>query len=403
VSLKKLDICDSVKTRAVMHADSEIIKVLLEALPTLAVEPAQWTVTLLFDMMREDAACYATFEEALKKKVDIFKPLMAVLESSKDAYVVSKTAWILTAVIGNTASFFSDAQVKAVVSALKVCEPVNEGHFDVELPKLEAITNLMKADSFRGLVWEQPGVRGRIFSKGIGKASSPYLYKTAFAIWMVSFDPTIMAYVKAQEIQLVGHIKEILGAPKVEKVVRLCLTVLRNLLADKALCVEVVENGFLEIVQQLEFEKWRDAELYDDIRDMTQLISTEVNELSNFDRYERELHTGKLKWGFIHSSKFWAENVMKFEKDDYSAIKELADVLKGKADATTLAVACHDVGQFVALHPLGKKVVGRLLVQSTVMKLMSSEDPQYREVRREALLCCQKLMLNKWQDIDASR
>jgi hypothetical protein len=34
------------------------------------------------------------------------------------------------------------------------------------------------------------------------------------------------------------------------------------------------------------------------------------------------------------------------------------------------------------------------------MELMGSTDTYYREVRREALLCCQKIMLNKWQDME---
>ena len=36
------------------------------------------------------------------------------------------------------------------------------------------------------------------------------------------------------------------------------------------------------------------------------------------------------------------------------------------------------------------------------MELMGSTDPEKREVRREALLCCQKIMLNKWQDVAAT-
>merc|ERR1712061_723189 len=155
--------------------------------------------------------------------------------------------------------------------------------------------------------------------------------------------------------QVIKKVKEILTTTRVEKVVRLCLILVRNLLTCKELCEEIVEEGMLEAVQQLEFEKWRDAELYDDIRDMLALISSEVNELSNFDRYQRELQSGNLSWGFIHSSKFWAENVMKFDKDDFKALKSLANVLANpSASPTTLAVACHDVGEFVSMHPLGK-------------------------------------------------
>ena len=37
-----------------------------------------------------------------------------------------------------------------------------------------------------------------------------------------------------------------------------------------------MEEGILEAVQQLEFEKWRDAELYEDIKDMAIQIGSEV-------------------------------------------------------------------------------------------------------------------------------
>merc|ERR1712060_945532 len=179
----------------------------------------------------------------------------------------------------------------------------------------------------------------------------------------------------------------------------MCLTLLKNFLAHKAMCEEIVEKNLLDVVQNLEFEKWRDTELYDEIRELSAQISVEVQEMSNFDRYERELKSGKLQWGFIHSSKFWGENVMKFEKNNYDALAKLGSLLDSE-DGTTQAVACHDLGEFVALHPLGKKQVGKLGVKEKVMSLMASEDPSRKEVRREALLCCQKIMLNKWQDVD---
>jgi len=75
--------------------------------------------------------------------------------------------------------------------------------------------------------------------------------------------------------------------------------------------------------------------------------------------------------------------------------------LLSSSDPTTLAVACHDIGEFVSLHPLGKKQAGRLGVKERVMELMASPDQDKRDVRREALLCCQKIMLNKWQDVAA--
>merc|ERR1711953_836372 len=166
-------------------------------------------------------------------------------------------------------------------------------------------------------------------------------------------------------------VKEIIASSRVEKVVRITLTVLRNLLKHKNICEEIVESHLLESVQGLEYEKWRDAELYDEIRDMIALVSHEVTEFSNFDRYERELATGKLSWGFVHTSKFWAENVMKFQENDFAPLRKLALCLIS-TDNVTLAVACHDIGEFVALHPLGKRKIAELNVKDRVMTLMGS-------------------------------
>ncbi|CAE8636340.1 unnamed protein product, partial [Polarella glacialis] len=241
-------------------------------------------------------------------------------------------------------------------------------------------------------------VMDRIFGVDSKAAPAPNLYKCVFAIWMLSFDSE--ATETLEERQVIKKIRDIVTYSRVEKVIRLCLTVLKNFLGNKALIEDIAEEGLLEAVQQLEFEKFRDPELYEDIREVATQISAEVNEMSNFARYERELQTGHLKWGFIHSSKFWAENALMFEANDFRALKLLAGLLLSPStDSTTLAVACHDLGEFVTLHPFGKKKVAQLQVKERVMELMGSTEADKREVRREALLCCQKLMLNKWQDM----
>jgi len=383
----------ALKKKMIIQGDVSVLKASMDALSIQEEKPAMFILTLLYDMLREDSSCFGVFEEGLKKQVPIMKPLLAVLQKQTvDQYIADKAAWLLTAVIGNAPRFYGEQDVKSVVEALQrpngVCS---------DLGVLEAIVNLLKADAFRACIWTMQGVADRVTSVNPQTASPPYLYKCIFALWMLSFEPEGSIYFKEEET--IKKIRDVLTTSRVEKVVRMSLTVLRNLLTHKVFAEHVVELGVLEVVQQLEFEKWRDAELYDDIRDMSAQISAQVQEMSNFDRYERELKEGKLSWGFIHSSKFWAENVLKFEQNDFRALKLLATLLNSD-DPTTLAVACHDIGEFVAMHPLGKKQIASLQVKDRVMELMGSVNPAYREVRREALLCCQKIMLNKWQDME---
>ncbi|KAJ2750754.1 H(+)-transporting V1 sector ATPase subunit H, partial [Coemansia nantahalensis] len=74
----------------------------------------------------------------------------------------------------------------------------------------------------------------------------------------------------------------------------------------------------------------------------------------------------------------------------------LAAVLESPtASETALAVACHDLAQYVKFSPDGKRFLARIGAKARVMALMTSE---YPEVRYEALLCVQQIMLNAWRN-----
>jgi len=373
-------------------------KACMSALTIQDDAPVQYVVTVLCDMLRQDSSCFSIFDQAIKEGCAVSAPLMALLQKSNgtgadQVYVADKAAWLLSSIMAHMPRHFSQNELIDFVTKLR------SGSCS-DLGVLEALTNLLKTDVFRAAVWSQQSVPQTILNIDIKAANSQLLYKTMFAIWMVSFDSELSRSLNGKDI--VQKVKEVLVQCRTEKVIRISLTVLKNFLQNKsqckAICEDIVEAEVLEAVQQLEYEKWRDSELYDEIKELVQLIGSEVKEQSNFDRYLKELESGSLSWGFIHSSKFFGENVMKFETGEFKAVKLLAGLLNSK-DATTLAVACHDIGEFVSLHPLGKKQVARLGVKERVMELMGSQDQDQREVRREALLCCQKIMLNKWQDV----
>merc|ERR1712232_1496293 len=100
---------------------------------------------------------------------------------------------------------------------------------------------------------------------------------------MLSYDGDTASSLR--DCLVVEKLKSVLSNCRTEKVIRLGLTVLKNFLSNKAfkaISEDMVEEGMLEVVQNLEYEKWRDAELYDDIREVSQMISNEVKERSNF-------------------------------------------------------------------------------------------------------------------------
>ena len=42
---------------------------------------------------------------------------------------------------------------------------------------------------------------------------------------------------------------------------------------------------------------------------------------SSFEMYEKEVASGELCWGVVHTEKFWRENFLKFEREAFKTIR----------------------------------------------------------------------------------
>jgi len=113
----------------------------------------------------------------------------------------------------------------------------------------------MKAPQFRNPVWNTIGLDEYVFDVKV-TAKPASLYKSIFVMWLLSFDDDKIQALK--ESDSIGKIKACLLTSRVEKVIRMCLTVLKNLLAKKHLSQEIVESNMLDAVRALEHEKWRE-------------------------------------------------------------------------------------------------------------------------------------------------
>lgn len=262
-----------------------------------------------------------------------------------------------------------------------------------ESGKMNVLANLLKNDQWRVEIFDTHAMR--ILSGTAAINHIPTAYKSVMCLWLAS-------YSKEVEIPsaVVVSINELLKSnSRAEKVVRICLMALENMMKFKSICEAMAENDTINIVSSLEYEKWRDPELVELIARVKLLLQNEVKVLTSFERFEREVMGGKLKWGFIHSDKFWVENVLKFERNNFRIIDHLMVIVRTSRDCESLSVACHDLGEFARLHPMGKLVMSRKGAKEKMLELMSSSQ---REVAREALLCVQKLMLQKGVEVGAT-
>jgi hypothetical protein len=72
----------------------------------------------------------------------------------------------------------------------------------------------------------------------------------------------------------------------------------------------------------------------------------------------KELESGDIKWGALHTTPFWEENYKEFESNNFMYIEMLCKILQNPNiltdhDIEMKCVACFDLGEFVRLYPGG--------------------------------------------------
>ncbi|CAG2166182.1 unnamed protein product [Oppiella nova] len=237
-----------------------------------------------------------------------------------------------------------------------------------------------------------------------GRVNFQIQYQLCFCLWILTFNEPLAT--KMNKYNAIPVLADILSEAVKEKVTRMTLATFRNLI-EKPTDAEIIRDNAITMVQckvlkQLEIlqqsgQKFDDVDIKEDIDFLTEKLLASVQDLSSFDEYATEVKSGRLEWSPVHSSdKFWRENASRLNEKNYELLKILVRLLETSKDPLVLSVASHDLGEYVRHYGRGKVVTENLGGKHLVMQLLTHEDPN---VRYEALLCVQKLMVQKWYGI----
>ncbi|CAH0474282.1 unnamed protein product [Peronospora belbahrii] len=218
-------------------------------------------------------------------------------------------------------------------------------------------------------------------------------YELTFILWTLAFcDEAMETFVAANALDVI--VLQVAAAPR-EKVVRVALEALQNLLGKLSgfFNERMIDSGLLKTLNNMRERKWADEDIVNDIQSVRDVLIREYKELNTMERYEKELKTGRLNWGLLHTDKFWKDNFMRFENKDFELVRLLIELLESD-ESKTVAVALFDLGEFVRFYPNGKHIAKRLGAKKVAMKLMTHENG---EVQKQALQCISKMMVNKWE------
>jgi V-type H+-transporting ATPase subunit H len=331
--------------------------------------------------------------------------LLALLErKSGDAYILSKASSILTLFLNHFPVVQTDKVERTLAwfsKKLNDREADEALHQRIQSKVLENLKQILKSNDYR-LAYTREGGLDPLFRISLFDAKQAVsgkrieiLYAALYCIWLLSFHPAVKKTMTRPE--LLSNLCLLLRVCQdKDKVVRMTLAILRNLLHIQNNNQLMISFGLDRLIQQIKTKpaSMSDKDVVEDVEALEEALDQVKDELSSFDVYQSEVLGRNLGWSSpTHKSdKFWVENCLKIE--DSNLLEILKDILEKEQRSEVLCVACWDIGEFVRFHPQGKSIVHNLDVKAPIIKLLTNNDT---EVRSQALLTLQKVMITNWE------
>jgi V-type H+-transporting ATPase subunit H len=209
----------------------------------------------------------------------------------------------------------------------------NVGFEDV----IPVLVSLFKSEQARDVFLQNGGLILIInLIKKIGaNGNAQQLYELTFLVWTLALvsDKYINIFLSSG---IIPNLVDILSAAPSRKVVRMTLATLRHLSNSEN---DVILNEMLtaqldkilaNMISTNTHKQAGDLEVEADCQALSEILTKNYRELSTFDRWASEVQSGALRWGIVHTEKFWRENNKFVEANDFQLLKNLIVLLSSE-------------------------------------------------------------------------
>jgi len=364
-------------------------------------------MTVLSKVSNKEAVKYilTTLDELCKENREIGKLFKGMCGTAMDpidviSQLVNHGDELLVARACNCASALFAAGLEASAATTKKLmdyvrvEMQRDSKAWLQLAKLGLLQGLLRNHGRRVAFFEGKGAEMLVAMVRDPKnhANTQLIYQCASCMWLLSYSNGVKE--KLVNMEMVSVLVQVVKSTMKEKVLRIMLAIMVNLVEVGEMKSLLSVCGGLRIFESMKQRSWSDDDINNDLEVLITKIGQNVEQSSTFDQYCKELMSGDLEWTPMHkSTTFWEKNVHKFLEKDQQVLKLLVALIKPgeRTSAKVLSVALHDIGEFVRFHPAGKTSVVKLGAKVYIMQHLTSSEPA---VSKEALSCVQKLMVN---------
>lgn len=320
-----------------------------------------------------------------------YAPFLRLLARSDDTFILSRASKIVALLMSEGAAPPNDD----ARSLSRWCyDQLRSPDLVKTLIAITALQNFLRRDHHRTLFVADGGLK--MLTNVLLKTENrrQLLYQTIYCLWLLSYNHVIAASFSGYD-GLVKGIVETIRKEEKEKIRRLGLATLRNIMDRGENNEQMISAGMMKVVNYLSQKKWGDEDIEEDIKLLVEGLDKNMVILTSFDAYKEEILSGHLTWSPVHrSERFWRENVGRFEEDNYRILQVLLEIIRTSDNPVALSVACYDLGEFVRFHPRGRRILAQFDGKVDIVKLMTRPD---EEVQKHALLCMQKMMVHNWE------
>jgi len=358
----------------------------------------QYLLTLLDDLLQEDKSRVEIFKNyAAKKNESVWTQLLTMLNRPV-GFIMNMTSRVIAKMACWSRELMTGSDLQFYLTWLKdqLKAPNNEYIQSVA----RCLQMMLRIDQYRISFVALDGITA-IVAVLKSKVNFQIQYQLSFCLWVMTFNTSIAE--RLNKTGVIPVLADILADAQKEKVSRIILAVFRNLIEKpeeistiKENCISMVQCKVMKQLEFLEQKKFEDEDIQSDIEFLKEKMEMSLQDLSSFDEYVSEVRSGRLEWSPVHrSEKFWRENAHRLNDANYELLRILIGLLENtQASELILSVACFDLGEYVRHYPRGKHVLEQLHGKTMVMSLLSHKD---HNVRYEALLAVQKLMVHNWE------
>lgn len=359
----------------------------------------QYLLTLVDDFLQENKNRVAIFREFARKRRESVWAHFLNLLNRPDGFIQNMTSRVVAkmACWSPPGELMSGSDLQYYLTWLKDQLRMQGNEYVQSVAR--CLQMMLRLDDYRHAFVGVDGI-ATLVSVLSGRVNFQIQYQLTFCLWVLSFNVGVAT--KLNKFGVIPILADILSDAQKEKVSRIILAVFRNLIekpeeaeVKKENCISMVQCKVLKQLELLEQRKFDDEDIQEDIDYLNDKMNASVQDLSSYDEYVTEVRSGRLEWSPVHrSEKFWRENAAHLNDKNYELLKILIQLLETSKDPLVLSVACFDLGEYVRHYQRGKHVLEQLGGKTMVMALLSHDDPN---VRYEALLAVQKLMVHNWE------